>query len=257
MKRNAGYSLIELLVATAILGIVLSLASQGIIMALRHHRSQQEVVAVQSKLRRINEAMSQEVRAAVLGGLANYPVVTSATGVSLMLLDGGSGYQVLSRTSSKIEFVADVASVTDLGFAQQVLLVDPNGNALIINHSSITALGSSVFRIDHPACSNTLTDTKDNLVFSVQAVGFDYDAGEKTLYREDLNSRLPVAFDLSDFRIDYVTQGGTTSRLNLLTEAEYRTTTGKTVQRQYSGQVDLAQADASFTRRIKEVKTCN
>jgi type II secretory pathway pseudopilin PulG len=266
MRQKAAHSLVELLISMAILGIVLSLASQGIIMALRHHRSQQQVVVAQAKLRSINDALSQEVRSAALGGLVDYPVSKSATSVSFLILEGGGGasYQVLSRGSTSLDFIADASTTTDLNFSSQALLIDKNGNGLILPVNSISDLGSSVFRLNHPNCSHTIPFSTDYLIFSVQAVGYDYDAATKTLYREDAQGRLALAFDMAEFNIGYVPNATTPSLIKLNTTAEYKNLKLQTVQRSYSSQIDLPQADDGTssskgftTHRIKDVVSCN
>ncbi|MCA9835781.1 MAG: type II secretion system protein [Trueperaceae bacterium] len=266
MRQKAGHSLVELLISMAILGTVLSLASQGIIMALRYHRNQQQVVVAQSKLRSINDALNQEVRSAALGGLVDYPVSKSTTSVSFLILEGGggAGYQVISRTDTSLDFIADASTATDIDLASEVLLIDKSGNGLIIPISSVSALGSSLFRLNHPSCANTIPSSNDYLIFSVQAVGYDYDADAKILYREDGNGRLPLAFDLTEFNIGYVPDALTPSRLTLNTTAEYKNLKSETVERSYASQVDLPQADDGSgsskgftTHHIKDVSSCN
>lgn len=253
-KRNSGYSMVELLVSTAILGIVLSLASQGILLALKYHRNQQSVVEAQSKLRQVNEIMSQEVRSAILGGIFDQ----SANSVSFMLLDGGAGYQVTSVSSSEITFAADVSSTTDLGFSGQALLVDKAGNANIVTISSISSKGSNLYGLNH-ACSSSLASLSpsDSLLFAARAVGFDHDSNDKTLYRTDSSGRKALAFDMSTFSIAYDPPVGEVTRLNLTAAAEYKTVGNETKERSYTGQIDLPEADASFSRRIKAVTSCN
>jgi prepilin-type N-terminal cleavage/methylation domain-containing protein len=257
MKKRAGFSLVELLITTSIMGLMLTMASQGIILALKFHRNQQEVVAAQSKLRRINDAISQEVRAAVLGGLANYPVTTNANGVSFLLLEGGAGYQVLNRTSSTLQFVADADTVAELGFAtSQVLIVDSDGNALIVAVPAPTSLGNKIFQMTYPVCSNDIPQA-DNLLFPVKAVGYDYVKAENTLYRKDAGARVPIAFDITDFKIAYLPNLANVTQLAVTSEAQYHTVGNVTKKKTYSGQIALPQAASNFTRRIKDIKTCN
>lgn len=265
MTKTSGYTMVEMLVATAILGIVLAMASQGIVLSLKFHRNQQAVVTAQSKLRQVNAAISQELRSAALGGISDFPVVSNSQGISFMLLDGGTGYQVINSSSTSLDFVADAADTTALGMASQpeFLLVDSKGEAVVVAYTASTNLsssGSNVFKLNYKNCADILTSS-DLLLFPMQAIGFRYSATDKVLYRVDSsNTELPLAFDLSSFSINQVLNaaGTETVRLDITSTAEYVTVGGQSKEKTASGQVDLPQSDSStFNRRIKGVKVCN
>ncbi len=265
MKKTSGYSMVEMLVATAILGIVLAMASQGIVLSLKFHRNQQAVVTAQSKLRQVNAAISQELRSSALGGISDFPVVSNSQGISFMLLDGGTGYQVTNASNTTLDFIADASDTSELGIAAQpeFLLVDSKGNAVVIAYSTSTNLsssGSNVFKLNYKNCADMLTGG-DLLLFPMQAVGFRYDASDKVLYRVDgTNTEFPLAFDLSSFVINPILNAAATEtiRLDIRSTAEYLTVGGQTKEKTASGQIDLPQSDSSsFNRRIKGVKVCS
>src|SRR5690554_5365804 len=104
MKRhlNRGMTLVEMLIAMAILAVVLVITSSGIIQSLQVNRLAEDAANTQSKLRRISEVVSQELRSAVMGGLTDYPVQSGESSVSFALMSGDGGLPVtgnyLNRT---------------------------------------------------------------------------------------------------------------------------------------------------------------
>ncbi len=295
MRSRQGITLLELIIAIAIFSVVMVLVTVGITSVLRSQGVNEAATSSQAKLRRVTEVFTQELRSAVLGGVTNQPYQPDDTTISFMLLSGGAGYQVVQTSGFASQYsthvVASVNDPADLGLAGgQALLVNTNQVGVIVDVTSVTQVGGTgsggvEFVVNHPACQNTIGFNTDTLLFQVQTLGFQYDPDTKTLYQKaGGGARLPVAFDLDTFRLDYVytkdsdgtpvvrsapktdgsnaplkesTIGGddvTLSRIQLVVGADVPSGGGRTVNRTYSGLVELPD-NQNFT--IKKVKTCN
>ena len=293
MKREAGFTLLEMLVALSILGIIFALVSNGLVNAMQVHRTHEAATASQAKLRRVTEVFTQELRSAVLGGISNQPYTTTNKSISFVLLDGGAGYQVLPHASgnnanfvnaNKVQIAAAVGNAADLDLEEKyALLVNTSGQAVFFkvdDVDSVGGAGSTVFDIKHPGCKNTINFTSNTLLFKVRPVGFQFDAANGTLYEwQDGADRLPLAFDLKDLQLSYIYQrdDGTTvtksapilsgglparsvmdSGINVtLVRVELALSArgkGSNVERSYTGQVELA---GSSNFNIQAVQPCS
>jgi hypothetical protein len=263
------------------------MASSGIITVLKVHRAQEAAVNSQAKLRRVSEVVSQEIRGAVLGGIMNQPYASTATSISFALLDGGAGYPVQSLTSSSVDIVSNTAP--DLA-GKNVLMINKDGEAIMMGINTVQSLGSSWYRLIHGSCSNALSATTNMLLFKVNNVGFSYDHATDVLNYQLDGQTFAAAFNITDFRLDYVyTQTDGTpvvqpaplvigaapqkkgviagndvelSRLQLVLSTQARTSGSKTLERTYSSQIDLASSasDAGASAnlaRVKGVLSCN
>jgi len=290
MKRNRGASIVEMLVSMSILVIVLGMATAGVVTALRVHRTQEAVTASQTKLRRVNEAVSQEIRGNVLGGLTKSPYEATSSSVSFTVIDGGVGYEVTNTTESRVTFTAAEENVAELDFGTgKALLVDSNGLARILDITgNVTSPSQNEFRLNHNRCDDIFS-AANSLLFKVSTVGFDYDSENGTLYQQtDDENQLELAFGLTDFTIRYVYQnsdGSTNTELNPYTDGNnnplraWTDTSGvthtlvrlelqlsteapvsgnKTIARSYSGQIELVRSeDSNQNRVIQGVSPCN
>lgn len=271
-----------MLVSIAILVIVIGLASAGVVLALQVQRTQEAVTSSQAKVRRVNEAVLQELRGAVLGGLASDPYDPDAHAVSFTQLEGGAGYQVLSATTTALRFVAEA---NPFGPNDQALLVDTSGNALVVRVSGSSALAGNTFRLTYPNCASAFVADADTLLFKVKTVGFRLDGD--TLKQNVGGDEQPFAFGLSSFRVGYVyvdsggqtvvepdpyldadgvpdRQGtlsngnaGTLARLVIETGTTAKTIRGNSVTRSYTGQLELLDnVDNTNFRAIQGVSSC-
>jgi prepilin-type N-terminal cleavage/methylation domain-containing protein len=223
--RRSGFTLLEVLVALVIFGIILGVTYAAITQSLQVQSSQEAATSSQARLRRVTEVFTQELRSAVLGAISNTPFTAGESSVSFTLLDGGAGYQVLPHdsgnnhsftTANTARIVAPVSSKNDLDLeGNQALMVNASGQAVIFTVNTVTrhgGPGSVEWNLAHPGCANTIDYTPNTLVFKVKTLGLEYDAASRTLFqREGGGARLPVAFDLAALRIQYVyrDQGGT------------------------------------------------
>ena len=293
MKREAGFTLLEMLIALGILGIIFALVSNGLVSAMQVNRTHEAATASQAKLRRVTEVFTQELRSAVLGGISNQPYPSSDKSISFLLLDGGAGYQVLPHSSgnnasfvnaNRVQIAAAVSDAADLDLREKyALLVNPSGQAVFFKVTDVNRLGgggSIVFDIEHLGCKNTINFNENMLLFKVRPVGFQFDAADGTLYEwQDGADRLPLAFGLKDLQLSYiyqradgttvkksapilssglpaksVTDGGGTVTLVRVELALSARGAGSKVERSYTGQVELA---GSSNFNIEAVQPCN
>lgn len=213
--RQHGMTMVEMLIAMAILGIVLLVTSSAIIQALQVNRLAEDATNTQSKLRRITEVISQELRSAVLGGLTNYPVNTSGSSISFALLSGDGGLPVFespgqSWHNSVVTYVyaSDDQARQDLVGAPAVI-INGRGEAVVIDQIT-GAPGHDM--VQHVNCQIPIDYTPNTRIYSASALGFEYDIDAQTLFQVTYDrhgeSRVPFAFGLAGFDIAYEYDGG-------------------------------------------------
>ena len=295
-RFRTGMTLVEMLVALAVLGIVFALSANGVTSALTGHRVQEATTATQAKLRRVTEIITQDLRGAVLGGIADSPSVAGAQSVSFLQMRGGGGYQVLPhdkgrnesfRRAANVQVLAAVGDLDGQLEGEPALMVNAAGDAVLFDVSNVQRRGGSgsyEHNVVHAGCANTIDYTPNSLLFGVAAVGYEFDPDEGTLYQTFSGGlRIPMAFDLSEFRLEYVyvepdgtihvleqplrnaegapsragTVGGRNvglARLQIVLGAAALSTRGNDVERTYSAQVELNTLGA--TRQINSVASC-
>lgn len=202
VRRMAGFTLVELLVALFIFSIVAALAGSGIVQSLRMQQLNEANTSLQGKLRRITEVISQDLRSTVLGGLANEPYNPTATSISFALADGGQGFQVLQDdygTTTK-RIYSNVAPNVN---GRRALIINGSGEATVQTVSSINGPTSGSYGIVHATCTPVAFAVPTRL-FVVESVGYAFDDVSGTLSRATVGGNIePVAFGLSDFRVEY------------------------------------------------------
>src|SRR5690625_4055340 len=97
-RYSRGVTLVEVLVALAVFGVVMAIAYAAINGSLRIQSDQEAATTTQGKLRRIVEVMTQDLRSAVFGSITNEPYVSGNNQVSFMMLTGGAGYTAMPRS---------------------------------------------------------------------------------------------------------------------------------------------------------------
>jgi len=283
---------LELLLATALLGLILAMAYAPLVQSLQIRSDQETAASVQARMRRVLEVFTQDLRSAVFGAITNTPYPSSVTSVSFALIEGGAGYPVLPhdqggsqsfRTASEtkiLQMVADQSQV-DIQRGDNVLMVNASGQAVLLPVTNVNPVGGEPNRwhIVHAGCGNTIDYTPNTLLFRVRTLGFKYRADTRTLLVND-GLEMPLAFEISRFRIDYVYRTGsgnevinppgyaasgtpaqvfnyegrlyTLRRLQLVFASE-ELSRGKKVERTYTGQVELSN---NPTYQVKEVVPC-
>lgn len=206
---QTGMTLIEVLVALAILGLVFILTSSGIVQGLTVNRLQQDATNTQSKLRRITEVVSQELRSAVLGGVADFPVTSDSDGISFVLLSGGGGVTVLPRpgadwgnAENTLVHATDSTALQAL-VGKPAIMISGSGDALVINQVS----SATSERVRHPGCKISMDYDPATRLYGIRTIGFTYDSNTQTLYQRIFDSteveELPFAFGLTEFSVGY------------------------------------------------------
>ena len=212
MQKTKGFTLIEMLISMAIFAVVAFLTMMVVTGALRYNAQQQATVAAQSKLRRVTEVIGQEVRSSVFGGVAHAPYNSNNTELSIYLLDQGAGYTVVTEPSfsSLTSFRILTENQPTIG---QVLLVDSQGDstvtpivkpsATLFPVSGINGAGAD-WRINHAGCTNGITHNRFLQAFGVKSLGFRLDVATKRLMLNEDGVETPMAFGITDFKVEYV-----------------------------------------------------
>lgn len=290
-RQMAGFTLIEALVAIAVLGLLITIAYGAIVQGLRIQSTQEAATSSQARLRRVTEVFTQELRSAVLGAVSDTPYASGNAAVSFTLLDGGAGYQVTQIDVAGNVLTAVAGSASDLALGgEQMMLVDAGGQAVIFTLSATpTSAGSGRYRVSPSGsdCFDSMTaysgiGNRNALLFKVKTLGISYDAGAETLlFTEGGATERPLAFELSDVAIQYVYREVNSGDLHIedaplredgnparsaslagepvelarlqIALASQGRALGGDVTRNYVSQVELA-ANPSFS--IKAVATC-
>ncbi|MCA9840074.1 MAG: prepilin-type N-terminal cleavage/methylation domain-containing protein [Trueperaceae bacterium] len=217
MRKTSGITLVELLIALGIFATVMALSSQGIVSGLKNQQKQEATAAIQTKLRRVNDVVTQQLRSAVFGGITVTPYESGSNSISFALLGGSGGYPVIPHDSgnnssfvqsANLQILADVNNVSELGLeGQQALMINANGDAVIFRVGNVQKNGNEYkVRVVHPGCANTIDYTNNTLLFgNLDTVGLRYDANTKILYRTtDTNDEVALAYDIESFNVEYI-----------------------------------------------------
>ncbi|MFA5551019.1 MAG: prepilin-type N-terminal cleavage/methylation domain-containing protein [Trueperaceae bacterium] len=289
-KRQLGITLVELLIALAIFGLVMAMAYGGIVNALRVQGDQEIITTAQARLRRVVEVITQDIRSAVFGSITGVPYASDSDSISFMLLSGAAGFAVdingYSTTSTNTTITAspsDIAALTSSiadGGLQMVMVNGTNGQGVVYNVTRINSLGNSRYELQHPSCRNTIDQAGGIQLFEIARLGLRYDADDRTIYmREDTGAEQPLAFEIDGLSFRYTYRAGTASIVRdepflrdgvpsrryvdgassysldriqmVITSREI--SRGREIERTYSGTVDLS---SNESYRVMEVVAC-
>jgi len=212
-------TLVEMLIALGVLGMVIVAATSGIFQSLLVNRLQEDATNTQSKLRRVTEIVSQELRSAVLGTVSDYPASSGEQSVSFTLLSGDGGIVVEPSPgnawgNSSVTYVyASDREVVDALVGGPAVLVNGRGEAVFIPEihnvgGSWSGSGSGNGpNVVHPGCAIPIDYTPNTRLYSVFALGFRYSPDEQILYQASYGKdglvEEPMAFRLTDFKLGY------------------------------------------------------
>ncbi len=283
-RSGAGMTLVEILIAMAILGIVLMLTSSGIVQSLQVNRLVDDSTNTQAKLRRITEVVSQELRSAVMGGLTDFPVTPSSSSISFALISGDGGLPVTTNPNSRRTgvFTSDPGTLSEL-VGSPALIIDGHGRAILISEIE----GVSGSELVHNQCPIDFDHPVNTRVYGASALGFSYNADEETLYQLTLDAQglnsVPFAFGLTRFQIAYeygagagntrvleqprfvgdvpqieFTEDGTIYRLSRLRLTLASVAEGSDLEREYVSYVEMTGIGNDFERQrtISEFVPC-
>jgi prepilin-type N-terminal cleavage/methylation domain-containing protein len=207
-RSRQAFTLIEILVALAIFGILIAVASGAIVQYLRVQSDQEAITSAQAKLRRVTELLSQEMRSAVFGGIFNTPYTSDTDNISFLLLDGGAGYPIVATSTTSLDISSSAADTTALGVApgDQLLMLTADGAGLLFRANTVTQSGL-LWRVTQPAgCTNSFAYTTNTTLFKVRTFAVRYDKASTTLFASESAGEQTLAWNITDFKIDYVYQ---------------------------------------------------
>ncbi len=272
MRRKHAFTLIEMVLSLAILTLIVGVTATLLQQTLLFQAQQEATTAAQAKLRRIMEVVSQDLRGAVFGHIANTPYPSQTNAVSFLVAEGGTAYPVFNTDSSfptaRLATFVSSGSASDLAIAVngRVLMVNRDNQGVILPVTAI-AQGSGNLWIVSFGCQNTINYTEGTVVYPIREVGYQYNPTSRNLlYSENGNSQV-ASFNLSSFLIDYVylSNTGSTSinpsgynvegiiqgsysagatsytlqRLQIRLQTQERGFAGRLVTRSYSTQIEL------------------
>lgn len=210
-----GLSLVEVLIALAVFGIIVGIAGAGIVQAMRLQNVNESATNLQAKLRRVTEVVAQDLRSSMFGGLVNAPYATGSTSLSFALADGPQGYQVLPSgggsfpNSANVDVFAPVAQAVDVDLqGRRALMVNGTGDAIVFTVTNVQSTGgpnNGRWNVVHAGCNNTIAYVEPVRLFGVESAGFSFDAASGELRRQTVGGvERVLAFGLSEFEIEYV-----------------------------------------------------
>ncbi len=286
--RSQGLTILELLLALAVLVIVMAFAFNTSIQGLQLNQSNEAISTAQNKARRVLEVLSQDLRTAAFAIVTHTPFDTSPTSISFAQVAGGAGYSVSAVAGSALTLVSNSATLaTEIPVDSRLVVLDGNGSAVITRTSSLPVpSGLNLFSLTTTCNNLPVSATSETLAAVVNLMGYSYDAAnQKLIYRVQGDAApTDVAFDISNFRIDYVYQRRTSSTISeernptgylvsgrvqpyftssgaefslrrvqftLGTQVPLR---GRNVERTYTGQVDMIN---TLYYQAKVVNLCN
>jgi prepilin-type N-terminal cleavage/methylation domain-containing protein len=85
LRREDGFTLSEMLVSIAVLGILFAVASMALSSAIRHSDEVEDQAEIQTEVRAAVDSLSRDLRQAYSGDVAVFPI-TAATGSTLTVL---------------------------------------------------------------------------------------------------------------------------------------------------------------------------
>lgn len=289
-NHRVGITLVELLIALVIFGLVMTMAYGGIVNALRVQGDQEVITTSQARLRRVVEVITQDIRSAVFGSITGSPFASGSDSISFMLLSGAAGFAVdstgYSTTSTNTVITATPADIAALnavrasGQLQVVMVNGTNGQGVVYQVTGISSLGNSRYQLSHPACRNTIDQAGGIQLFEISRLGLRYDSGDRTIYMQvDSGDEQPLAFEIDDLVFRYTYRSGDSSlvrnepflrsgvptrryvdgastyqldRIQMVITSRGMSR-GREIERTYSGIVDLS-SNESF--RVMEVVPC-
>lgn len=216
MGLRKGFTIVELVIGLAILGIVLVVAVQALAQFLRIQTDQEAFTSAQTKLRRVSEVIAQDVRGSIFGGLVNVPRVSDSSGFSVALIAGGVGYQVLPYAATSATSIQAIGSPMFGGTDRAFLYA--GGQGVVLPLSSAPSVSGNTFTLSFSGCgatvpfagsSATAGSSNSTLVFPVRAAAYWLDSASQTLrYQENGQAAQDLAYNITQFEVEYIYSDG-------------------------------------------------
>lgn len=206
MTKRKGLTLIEVLIALAVFGLITTVAYTAISGSLQLQADQESVTSSQARLRRVIEVISQDVRSAVFGSVTGQPYPTDEDSLSFLLLSGAAGYTVDPQepfsTAYSVVIVAESASHL---LGSRVLLANGNGQSVAFPITGVSSVGDRLYSLQHPSCANTISADGGVQLFEVTSLGFRFDAAARTLFQTTVGgTEFPLAFHVDRMDLEYI-----------------------------------------------------
>jgi len=206
LRARAGLSMVELLVATALLGLVMAAAYSNLISQIRTHATQRLVTESMTDVRTAMRIMSEQIEMAGFGvPLATTPssaarLVTATPTKLTFWTKVTATHTYLSAAAAAGTSTITVASATDFKAGMSIYVCDSTrwyfgsirtvtGNSLLLS-STLTyafAAGSPVTPVEQVTFERVGTDLKRNgkrFIGNVTALSFTYDSATLTAIRQ-------------------------------------------------------------------------
>jgi prepilin-type N-terminal cleavage/methylation domain-containing protein len=286
--RPQAFTLVELLLALAVLVVVMSMAFSTSIQGLQLNQSNEAISAAQNKARRVLEVLSQDLRTAAFAIITHSPFNSNTTAISFAQVAGGAGYTVTAVAGNTLTITSNSTTLSsEVPVGSRLVVVDGNGNTVLTRTTGLpVSSGLNTYTITTTCAVLPVSATSQTLASVVNLMGYSYDtSNQKLVYREQGDAAsTDVAFDVSNFRIDYVYQrranGAVSEERNpsgYLVSGQVRPyftsggaefalrrvqftlgvqvpLRGRNVERTYTGQVDMIN---TLYYQVKAVNLCN
>lgn len=212
---TGGFTLVELLIAMAILLIVLGIVIGSLTEALSQQRDTESTVSIEASLRRTSQIITQDLRNSAYGLLTSSPYVSGNTSISIARITDTAVHSVTGPTTG-FQASTSVQVITATSFNWPVgtrfLLINPTTaqRTATVHTLSTNVTTGGVINLLHVPATNTVCYSPDNLVQRVDLVGYSLNASQQILYRNSQGTAVPLAYGVSDFRVTYIDTAGTT-----------------------------------------------
>lgn len=210
-----GFTLIELLLAVGIIGALLTALIQLTSNITRTSSELQDRITATDATRRLGEMLTQELRSASFGVVANQPYASGSTQISVLrpVAVGGStvaGVGVVPTSGFELSSSLSAYTGTFPAVPSGSFLVLLNGSAARLMRTTAATTAGTTQVFQHAGCTNLLSSNAAT-VSLVTPVGFRYDAANRVLYeRRGTNAETIMAWNVSDFTLRYTYVNTTT-----------------------------------------------
>lgn len=216
--RPQAFTLLELLLALAVLLILMTLAFNTSIQGLQINQSNEAISAAQNKARRVLEVLSQDLRTAAFAIVTDVPFNSTPTSISIAQVAGGAGYAVSAVAGNTLTLVSNSTNLaSEIPVGSRLVIIDANHSAVLTRTTSLpVASGVNLFTLTTTCASLPITATSQTIASVIALQGYSYDGDSQRLVYQAQGdaTTTDVAFDVSNFRIDYVYQVRTGSSLS-------------------------------------------